>query len=271
MARSAFPAAAFAAAPVAAPAPPAVAFAAAPAAAVVVKANKAHQAACVPLPAGVTQYGKDGYRLPNGFIVFGHGVCIVTNEEDYTKVAAFRGTKRAAEDGEDAETPADKEEAKQRRKAARLVRHLPLVQDYLEEADKSKLQRLAERLASSAAPRGPATGPIKPAPSGSDAEPEYSSEEAEVAAQEAEEARLADQVGDVMERRLERAQTGYWNELLGEAPAESESDAEVQEAVREASAAATQKEVMKAVFGEEEGSGSEEEGSGSEEEGSQEE
>lgn len=102
---------------------------------------KAMKAACVPLPKGVTQFGKDGYQLPGGFIVFGHGVCVVKDPKDYEEVQKFRGTKRPSEEDPDEARAA--KGAKAAAKAARLVRHLPQVMAYMAEEDASALARLA--------------------------------------------------------------------------------------------------------------------------------
>ena len=106
-----------------------------------VQIPKAMQAACVALPKGVTSYGKDGYQLPGGFIVFGHGVCVVKDPKDYEAVQKYRGAKRPAE--EDADDARAAKSAKATAKAARLVRHLPQVMAYMAEEDASALARLA--------------------------------------------------------------------------------------------------------------------------------
>lgn len=216
-------------------------------AAPVLKAPKAMQVACVALPEGVTQYGKDGYRLPGGIIVFGHGVCVVRNTADYDKVQACRGTKRAAgSEGEEEEGAEDKAEAKQRRKAARLVAHLPLVRDYLGEEDKAKLARLAGVPAPTAAaplapaptaapPRGPATGPVKPPTPASSGAISISDSQEQV-----------DAAAEVQQQRLERSQSQYWDQLQGAAPADSEAQAFL-EAQQAATAAALKEQVFQAL------------------------
>lgn len=213
-------------------------------AATVLKAPKAMQVACVALPEGVTQYGKDGYQLPGGIIVFGHGVCVVRNTADYDKVQACRGTKRAAgSEGEEEEGAEDKAEAKQRRKAARLVAHLPLVRDYLGEEDKAKLARLAGVPPPTAAapppraapPRGPATGPVKPPTPASSGAISISDSQEQV-----------DAAAEVQQQRLERTQSQYWDQLQGAAPADSEAQA-FREAQQAATAAALKAQVFQAL------------------------
>lgn len=210
----------------------------------VLKAPKAMQAACVALPEGcLVPYGKDGYRvtapLPVGSIIFGHGACVVRSTGDYDKVQACRGTKRATES--DAEEGAeDKEEAKRRKKAARLVRHLPDVVQYMGEDDQAKLQRLAARLTDSAAnlaARLTAVAAPKPA-AGADSDDPIVIEEDEQAE--------VDRAAGVQQQRLERAQTGHWDHLLGGAPSDSDEEA-AQEAVAAANTAALKQQVFAAL------------------------
>ena len=218
------------------------------------------QAACVRLPEEyLVPHGKDGFRvtkpLPVGTIVFGHGACIVRCREDYDKVQACRGTKRVAED-KDSEVP---ELSKEQRKAQRLLKHLPGVVHALDTTDAptaaGKLRQMAASLearakemqalgnealaargtnlaarvaavASAAAPKG----------TGAKSDPiEFEDEQAEI-----------DRAEGVKQARLERAQSVYWDQLQGAAPAASD-DEEVQEAVQAASDAALKRAVFAAL------------------------
>ena len=87
---------------------------------------KAMRDAKVDLPEGVVRIG-DGYLLPNGWYVVGHGTCILTDKESYEKVNMFRAkgkrSKDEAEEEAEEEDPA-KTTAKRVKKADKLIKVL---------------------------------------------------------------------------------------------------------------------------------------------------
>lgn len=103
---------------------------------------KAMRDAKVDLPEGVVRVG-DGYLLPNGWYVVGHGTCILPDKESYEKVNMFRAKgKRSKEEG-DEEDPA-KTTAKRVKKADKLIKVLTEVAGDLTADQKDKIIDLVD-------------------------------------------------------------------------------------------------------------------------------
>lgn len=106
---------------------------------------KAMRDAKVDLPEGVVRIG-DGYLLPNGWYVVGHGTCILADKESYEKVNMFRakGKRSKEEDEEEAEEEAEEEDpakttAKRVKKADKLIKVLAEVAGDLTADQKDKI------------------------------------------------------------------------------------------------------------------------------------
>ena len=107
---------------------------------------KAMRDAKVDLPEGVVRVG-DGYLLPNGWYVVGHGTCILPDKESYEKVNMFRAKgKRSKEEGDEEaeeEDPA-KTTAKRVKKADKLIKVLTEVAGDLTADQKDKIIDLVD-------------------------------------------------------------------------------------------------------------------------------
>lgn len=100
---------------------------------------KAMRDAKVDLPEGVVRIG-DGYLLPNGWYVVGHGICILPDKESYEKVNMFRAKgKRSKDEGEEEE-----DSAKRVKKADKLIKVLAEVTGDLTGDQKDKIIDLVD-------------------------------------------------------------------------------------------------------------------------------